>query len=311
MKRSVRPRIAIIGTGKLARAFAPLLADRGYRIAAVAGRRPGPARSLCRTLRGASPTTVPERAAASAELILLAVPDREIASLAARLSRAEGLTWKGKTVLHHAGALGLEPLRPLERSGAAVGVLHPLQAFGDPAVAREVLPGSRARLEGTPKALVEARRLARDLELVPLRMKRKMTARERVAYHAAASLASNDLLSLLGLAVDLMQSAGLGRRAALEALAPLARGTLAQAERRGLGASLTGPVVRGDVETVAAHLAELERRAPLDATLHRLLSVRLLELAEREGHSLSEADRRRLNRLLASSSGGRGGGPTV
>ncbi len=70
-------------------------------------------------------------------------------------------------------------------------------------------------------------------------------------------------------------------------------------------------MVRGDAETVAAHLAELGRRSPLDATLHRLLSERLLELAEREGHVLSEADRRRLNRLLARSSGGPAGGPTV
>ncbi len=312
MKRASRPRTAIIGTGRLARAIGPLLPASGYVVVTVAGRRIAPARSLCRKIPGARAMTSHARAARDAGLILLAVPDREIAPLASDLSENYE-TWQGKIVLHHAGSLGLEPLRALQRAGAEVGLLHPLQALGDASLGSELLAGSRARVEGTSAAAAAARRLARDLGLVPLHFPRRLNDRDRIAYHAAASLASNDLVALLGAAVDLLQTTGLGRRAAVEALVPLARGTLEQAGRRGLGAALSGPVVRGDASTVAAQLRVLDRVSRRDARIHRWLSRRLLTLAEDEGQGLPPAGRRRLRRVLsdADGSGGRGGKRTV
>ena len=196
-KRSRRPRTAIVGTGHLARALGPLLVARGYRIVAVAGRRPGSARSLARALRGARAVARPERALDAAELVLLAVPDREILPLARRLAGAGRSRLAGKTFLHHAGALGLEALEPLAAAGAAVAVLHPLQALGEPAVVREVLPGSTGRIEGRGRGLRVARRLARDLGLVPLVLPPRAGDAARAAYHAAGALASNDVLALL------------------------------------------------------------------------------------------------------------------
>ena len=303
MTRASRPRTALVGTGRVARALSPLLVACGYPVVAIAGRRATSARAIARSIRGASATASPERAAREAELILLAVPDREIAPLARRLAGAGVPGWRGKTVLHHAGALGAGILDPLREAGAEVGVLHPLQALGDPALARHVLPGSRARVEGSRKGAAVARRLARDLGLVPLDLGPDAGDDERVAYHAAASVASNDLVALLGVAVDLLQAAGLDRHTALCALGPLGRGTLLQAERAGLAAAITGPVARGDAETVRRHLRRLERSSPGDARLHRLLSLRLLDLARREGLAVAPADRRRLLRVL----GGRGG----
>ena len=88
-------------------------------------------------------------------------------------------------------------------------------------------------------------------------------------------------------------------------------GTLAQATDAGLQGALTGPVVRGDSKTVAEHLRVLDREAPAGAGVHRLLSARLLALAEKGGLRLAPADKRRLLRLLSSAGGGRRGGPTV
>jgi predicted short-subunit dehydrogenase-like oxidoreductase (DUF2520 family) len=244
-------------------------------------------------------------------LILLAVPDREIEPTARRLALTKGLDWSGKVVLHHAGSLGLGVLGPLERAGAAVGLLHPMQALARPDIAREVLPGSRARIEGSPAATVVARRLAKDLGLLPLSFPRPLDERGRVAYHAAASLASNDLVALMALAADVLETTGLDRQEALDGLVRLATGTLAQAAAGGLGDSLTGPVVRGDAETVADHLRELERGSGPQAQVHRLLSARLLNLAEDEGHRLSPTERRRLLRIFAERAGGRRRGPTV
>ncbi len=110
-------------------------------------------------------------------------------------------------------------------------------------------------------------------------------------------MASNDLLALLDLAAGVLERAGLRRREALDALLPLARGTLEQAAHDGLEGALTGPVVRGDAATVAAHLRRLRRGSRAAERAHRELSRRLLEIAARAGR-LSPARRTALRRLL-------------
>ena len=235
--------------------------------------------------------------AAEARLLLLAVPDREIAPLAATLAADRGIDWRRRTVLHHAGALGLEPLAPLGRAGAAVGMLHPLQCLGRSRLAAGLLAGSRARVEAAGPARRIARRLARDVGLVPLELPGRVTQSDRTAYHAAAALVSNDLLALLGIGIDLLQSVGLRRREALSALLPLIRGTLVQAERGGLGDALSGPAARGDLATLEAHLKRLDRLSPDAADAHRSLSLRLLALARTEGQTLPPSLRRQLRDL--------------
>jgi len=302
--RPARPATCFVGAGRLTRALLPLLDRAGYRVAWVAARRLASARSACRGVDGVRVTRDPARAAQDAGLLLLAVPDRAVAALARELSGAVRGGWSRRVVLHHAGALGPEVLRPLARLGAPTGVLHPMQALGDPAAARLVLPGSRARIEGHPRAMRAARRLARDLGLVPLAAA-SLSPAGRQTYHAAASLLSNDLIALLSLAVDLLESIGMQRGDAVRALGPLGRGTLAQAERRGLAAALTGPVVRGDSETVAAHLRRLARHGRDAAELHRILSRRLLCRAREQGVSLPRDAERRLRELLRPGESGR------
>ncbi len=311
MSRARRPATTLIGTGRLSRALGPLLAECGYPVVAVVGRRSGTARSVARTIPGASASISPQRSVSRASLILLAVPDREIEPLARRLARTSNLDWSKKVVLHHAGSLGLEVLRPLGKAGAAIGLLHPMQALGQPLVAREVLAGSRARIEGDATATAAAGRLARDLGLVPLSFPRSLDERGRRAYHAAASLASNDLVALIALAADVLETTGLDRDEAVDALVRLASGTLAQTTGGDLDGALTGPVVRGDAKTVAEHLRVLARQSASHAHIHRLLSARLLALVEERGRPLPPAERRRLLRSLSASRGGRRGGPTV
>jgi predicted short-subunit dehydrogenase-like oxidoreductase (DUF2520 family) len=180
--------------------------------------------------------------------------------------------------LHHAGALGPEALEALRAAGAGVGLLHPLQSLGVPELAAEVLPGSRARIEGDRRGRAAARRLARGLGLVVLPLD-SMSPRDRTAYHAAAAVASNDLLALMAIGAGLLESIGLGSRQALNALIPLARGTLRQLDRSGIGGPLTGPASRGDVATLRAHLDRLADGTPEEREIHRLLSLRLARLA--------------------------------
>ncbi|MCP3982272.1 MAG: DUF2520 domain-containing protein [bacterium] len=294
---SGRPSVGFVGAGKLSGVLLPAVRAAGYDVGAVCAARIASARALRRGMRGVRAVPHAEDVARASKLVLLAVPDARIQEVAARLADAE-IDWSGRIVLHHSGILGADALAPLRGSGAALGVLHPLQCLAQPALAARVLAGSHVRIEGDARAERVARRLARDLGLLPL--PRASGAVDRAAYHAAASLASNDLVALLSEAVETMTAAGYERRAALSAILTLARGTLTHAEEGGLEGALTGPVVRGDASTLAEQLARLRAESPRRARLHRALSGVLLELAERSGVRLEPARRKRIRRLLGS-----------
>jgi predicted short-subunit dehydrogenase-like oxidoreductase (DUF2520 family) len=304
-RRPARVLVTLFGAGRFARALVPLLGEAGYPVVAVASLRSSSARSVARLAPGARATTRPEVALRGAALVILAVPDREIGPLARRLADVPAHPWKGTIVLHPAGSLGVAPLAPLAALGAGCGVMHPLQCLGDPALVRELLPGSRARVEGDRRGGAAARRLARALGMKPLRLAADLSDDDRAAYHAAATLLSGDLVSLLSLGLELMEQAGAAPGPALDGLVALARGTLLQTGCSGLTGALTGPVSRGDVETLRTHLRRMKRVRTL-GEIHRLLSLRLARLARATGDS--EAAKRVEGALK---SPGRAGGGTV
>ncbi|HXV75231.1 MAG TPA: Rossmann-like and DUF2520 domain-containing protein [Candidatus Polarisedimenticolaceae bacterium] len=310
MSRAGRATLAIVGTGRLAAALAAAAAASRWPVAVVAGRRRQPIAEVKRTARAACGTRSPARAARLGEVVLLAVTDDAIESVAQRLAEAN-VEFAERVVLHHAGALGPEALAPLARRGAAVGVLHPLQALGSGRGPVGLLRGARVRIEGHARAVAVARRLARAFGMVPLRLTRQLGARDRVAYHAAASLASNDLVALFATAIEVFESIGTTRGEAIAALTPLVRATLEQLAAAGPRGALTGPVARGDVETLERHLDELPRRVPEAAEIHRVLSLRLLAIAERLHPGQASEARRRIRRLLDPVRAGRRRGPAV
>lgn len=222
-------------------------------------------------------------------LVFLAVPDqhvREIAEGAAGL----GLP-RGTAFVHVSGALPLSALGPLAAAGHLTGALHPLQSFAagapDKAAfegATAVVAASEAGLEGRLAAL------ARSLGARP----RRLEDGQRPLYHAAAVLAAGGLTALAAQACRALEEAGWGPEEALEALVPLMRGVLDNLAREGLGGALTGPVPRGDAETVRAHLAALRAigegaggpeaaEEPLPARVYRILGLAALELGETTG----------------------------
>ena len=273
----VRPVSVVFGPGRLGRALVVALERSGYPVLGIVPRK-RPVRSGSRKWRAVSM----EVAAQRASLLLLAVPDQAIEVVAGELA-AIPVDWSQRVVLHHAGALGPAPLAALKRRGAATGVLHPLQCFGDSRAAASMFAGSRTRIEGDPTAIRVSRRLARDLGMRPLPLPPRMTAAQRQAYHAAASMASNDVVAIVGAATALFERCGLDRRTALEALMPLVGGTLAQIGSEGLGAAITGPGVRGDLETIGHHLSRLRRFDPDAAEAHLHLTLSLVRLARSEG----------------------------
>src|SRR5690606_32099544 len=132
----------------------------------------------------------------------------------------------------------------------SIGSMHPLMAVADPWLAGERLIGAAFAITGEPAAIAAARRVVSALGGVPL----MIPATQRPMYHAAAVVASNYLVALTGLAVRMLGEAGIEEDDAVRALLPLLRGTLDNIGQLGVRAAVTGPIARGDVDTVRLHL---------------------------------------------------------
>lgn len=208
-------------------------------------------------------------------IALLAVPDQALAEVAYELARV-GLAPGGCAALHLAGALTADVLGPLHDAGYAVGSIHPLQAVADPWLAADRLAGVTFALAGEPAAVAAGRRVADALGgytvVVP--------PAKRPLYHAGAVLASNGLVAVLAAAVRVFDEVGIPEGEAVQGLIPLIRGTLDNLENLGVRGALTGPVGRGDVDTVRLHLGRLSGQ---DRTLYCALGMELLRLSRAAG----------------------------
>ncbi len=235
---------ALVGPGRAGAAIALALRDRGVTPVSVAGRTSDSptARSVAKLL-GAAPVPVSD-AGRDADLVIVATPDAAIAAAAAEVAPS---LESASLVVHLSGARSLSELDAVAgaRPDVEVGSLHPLQSLPDGALGRDRLPGSWCAVDGSPRV----ERLALSLGMRPFRIDEA----ERVRYHAAACVASNHLVALLAQVERIASSAGVP----VAAFLPLVRATLDNVERLGPAAALTGPVARGDVDTVARHLDAL------------------------------------------------------
>jgi predicted short-subunit dehydrogenase-like oxidoreductase (DUF2520 family) len=275
-------RVAIVGAGRVGRTLGRLARRAGFEIGPVVCRTGGSARAAATFIGAGRPGTAPE----GAELTLVAVPDGEIAGVA-RALRAPA----GAVVAHTCAGRGAELLRPHRPAGA----LHPLRSFGDPALAAELFRGTACAVDGDPEAVKRLRAFVKAIGGVPLRVR----SDRKALYHAGAVFASNYLVAALEAALRLFEEAGVRRAAALPALRALAEGTLANVAAVGIPESLTGPVERGDTETVRRHAEALRARAPELADAYATLARLAIEVALEKG-SIARAAAGALNAALGS-----------
>lgn len=243
-------RLALVGPGRAGLTVTDALRDAGWTVVAVAGRTPDAPSTVAASGRyGVAPAGVVE-AVRAADLVVLATPDGAIAATVAALADA---VRPEQLVVHLSGALGLAVLADLP---CRTGAMHPLQSLPNPELGRVRLAGAPAAIAGD--AEVEA--IARTIGLVPFAVRDEA----RPSYHAAACIASNHLVALLA-QVEACTDVPLA------SFLPLVRATVDNVEVLGPAAALTGPVARGDVATVRAHLAALPEteRPPYVALMRR------------------------------------------
>lgn len=227
-----RATVRVLGRGRMGLALTAALGSAGWTVELL----PGRGRHVAGSAEGIS-------------LLVLCVPDGAVAEVAAAVQPVGGNRSPELPVIAHAaGALTLDVLAPHQRRAS----LHPLVSVPTGARGADVLRGAWMALAGDP--LIES--VAEALGGQPFRV----ADEHRVAYHAAAAIAANHLVGLMGQVQRVAASAGVPPKA----MADLAGGALNQVRRCGAADALTGPVARGDWATVAAHLNALpvdERRA--------------------------------------------------
>lgn len=295
------PRIGVVGVGAVGTTLAWGLAACGYPVAAVMSRTPAAAAWLADQVPGCQVVLSPAEVAALAEVILLTVPDDSLVDVAA------SIPWhSGQAAIHCSGAAPARALAIAGEQGALFGSFHPLLSISRsrPGSAEEAL----GRLAGCTFTIEAPLSLAATLEEMAHRLGARailLREQDRVPYHLAAVLTSNYTVTLISAAVDLWAQFGVSREDALAALMPLLRSTLVNLEQLGLPQSLTGPIARGDVGTVRAHLDYLAslKAAPQEEAVcldeaYRALGILSVPIAIDKGRLDSE-QAAVLKRLLA------------
>ena len=288
--KKMGPTIGFIGAGVTGTALAVRLWQRGYPVVAVSSRSPGSAKRLASFVSDCKVCGSPQQVADLASAVFITTPDDVISDI------ASGIRWHaGQVAIHCSGVHSIDILEPASRSGAHVCCLHPLQTFAGLDEAMDNMAGSTFALEGDEAGLAVAHELAQALEGNIILLK----AGDKVTYHIAAVALSNYLVALMKTSADLWQSFGIPQEEAVKALLPLLKGTVRNIERVGIPGCLTGPIARGDVETVRKHVTALGKGQSEKMDIYRVMGMKTLEIALAKGRiSLETAEeiRNLLNR---------------
>jgi predicted short-subunit dehydrogenase-like oxidoreductase (DUF2520 family) len=251
--RPARLRVAVIGAGRVGSILGAALVRAGHEVVAATAVSERSRGRVERMLPGVEIMPADE-AAAVAELVLLTVPDDALRPLVAGLAHT-GVWRAGQLAAHTSGALGIGVLDPAAARGVVPLALHPVMTFAG-------RPEDLDRLGGAPFGITTLDELRPVAESLVLEMGGEpiwIPEAARPLYHAALSVASNHVVTLVNDALSLLDGAGIAEPARLTA--PLLSASLDNALRL-RDSALTGPVARGDAATVGTHIRTLAATAP-------------------------------------------------
>ena len=281
-------KIGIIGAGKVGIALGHVLQNKGFAVVAVASRREESLELARNYIPGKCTFTKDiSEVIRDADVVAVTTQDRQIHIVAEEIfQKTDKLDQK--LFFHTSGAHPAAELSPLEQKGAMLGSLHPLQTFPDVNSGIVALPRTYIFIEGDERALPVLDLLASTIGFKAVRIE----SRNKVLYHLSAVFVCNLLTALMHTGEGVVNRIGIE----LTPFFPIIETTLRNIENKGPLLSLTGPVVRGDAETVASHLEAIKGMEPQES-VYRILSLVALEMAG-ERKTLKPEEIERLERVL-------------
>jgi predicted short-subunit dehydrogenase-like oxidoreductase (DUF2520 family) len=291
VKKKIKPSCAVVGCGKVGTVIGRELQNAGYRLVGLADVSQQALEDAAKTLHAENISGRPEQVTPKADIVFIATPDGAIGDTCRGIVDNAGFG-KGTVVIHFSGALPSTVLSPAKSLGAFIGSMHPLQSVASKNVTN-AFQGVTFSIEGDEAARGVMKGIIDDLGATHILIE----TQSKCLYHAAAAIACNYLVTLEDAAIELMEEAGIGRENAFKVMGPLIRATLKNIESIGTEQALTGPIARGDVETVKRHVEEIEARKPKWLSLYKLLGLHTLDIAT-AGDTVSERDAETLRKIL-------------
>jgi predicted short-subunit dehydrogenase-like oxidoreductase (DUF2520 family) len=275
----VKENVAIIGLGKAGTAVGYLLHQAGYPIVAVTCRSHNSLQDRIRYTGGkAFAAETNAKAASMATCIFIVTPDDTISAVCREIAQQGGFK-PGDKVIHMSGAGGLDLLESARLAGASVASIHPIQSFADVESAIRSIPQSTFGITADEEIREWSAVLVRALGGIPFYVPETI----RPLYHAAASMASNYLTTLIHMVEETYLSIGLSRNEAIHAFWPLVFCTLRNIEARGTAHALTGPISRGDTGTIEQHIRVLREKLPAYLPAYCSMGLLTVDLAVKKG----------------------------
>ena len=280
-------RVFIVGCGAVGSSLAGAISRTDLSVSGVFDLREDRCAELALQIGCAHFGTLPG-IVANAQIVIVAVPDGSIGDVAARAA-ADGACSRDQVWLHCSGLNGAEILAPLDDLVAGTGTLHPALVFS-PGTVREIPPGTHFAVDGNNRAVAVAQELAGLLRGISV----IVPAGARPGYHAATVIASNYVVTLLSEAKKSLEAQGMDADMAQSLLTSLTSSAVEAASTRGIEASLSGPIRRGDTEAIGRHIDAL---LPKTEELYRFLGARTIDLVRTLGELDPEKIREMENEL--------------
>lgn len=284
--------ISVIGIGALGQALVRALHEQSYAIHSVFNRNPSIAEVMDDELDASFSGAFPEEVHQLGDIIFICVSDDAITGVAERLAEKQW-DFSGKTVAHCSGNEPSDLLDSLKESGAHTAAFHPLQTFNRNSTP-DVFDDIYISLEGDEQAVQLLEKIVKRLDAHPLRL----TPKAKSYLHAAAVMASNYLITLLNLSGEIADLGGINEHEARKALQTLVKTTVENGSSANLSEVLSGPVARGDTQTIARHLELLEQNHRLKA-LYQQLGEETVRIAREKG-TIPKGDIQQMIKLFKS-----------
>jgi len=266
--------IAIVAAGRLGSSLAIAMSEAGYNVAAVSSRRSDHRDWLNSRIGDAIAVESAQTATNMANIVFITTPDAAIEEICSIIE------WRShQAVIHCAGVLPLSAIDSARGSGAETAGFHPLQTFPSSESSDRLRDVSFATEAEKPELRTWLDTLATDLggSSFPI------VSSQRAAYHASAVMACGLLAGLTGLAAEMWEPLGIARADALQRLIPLLKATIDALDEKGLPSAITGPFVRGDVDTIVTHLSATSANSSDTGKAYAALALATLHMAKEQG----------------------------
>lgn len=209
----------------------------------------------------------------ASNLVLITTGDDQISSVVNQIAQLSCLT-ENHTLIHTSGALSTDLFDPIKAIGCGLCSLHPIMSFSDIINAAQNLSSTVFTLEGNKKGLADVEKILEITENPYFIINKE----HKVLYHAAACILSNYLVTLMNSGFGLLKATGIAEDQITKAFMPLITATLGNIENSGTVNALTGPLVRGDENTITAHVQAIKTQTPEFLPLYQTMGLATIDM---------------------------------